>query len=400
MTESWVVYERKICFRIMAKKVVKLTNEEKYEKAIHLEESLSCLKYDSYKATLCDNIVKIYKELGDFKDCKERIDKVLKNKEDFIAKSKAYDIKFAEEDKVHTAKIEKERNEKLLKGRVYFFLGLFLCACLMVLAVCFYKSDRYKIFKADALVKSGNYNEAIKIYTKLKGFGPESDKVLTLKYESACKKMDEAKQLDKEKKDSKAKYQAAINEFAEIENIYECEKKKCECELKIIKKGALKDSVTFGHYKWRIVEKNKKTGEVLLVKSEPRLYGAYNNEPGDITWENSSIREYMNNDFLNEYFTTTEAACIKDTEVEAYKRFGSETTPGNSTVDKLFFLNEVQARQYAQYLDTYLTDWWLDCPGDSQDKVAFVSNGEVKYDGYVATEQTINSRPAMWVSYK
>ena len=34
MTESWVVYERKICFRIMAKKVVKLTNEEKYEKAI------------------------------------------------------------------------------------------------------------------------------------------------------------------------------------------------------------------------------------------------------------------------------------------------------------------------------------------------------------------------------
>ena len=391
-----------VCLEIMAKKVVKLTDDEKYDKALQLEASLECLKFDSYRATLCDTIVKIYKELGDFKDSKERIEKVLKDKEEFLAKAKEFDVKFAEEDKVHTAKVEKERNEKLMKGRVFFFLGMFLFACLMVLAVAFYKSDRYKIFKADTLVKSGNYKDAIKIYTKLKGFGPDSEKVVKLKIESACKKMDEAKALDKKKnyKESKKVYEAAIDEFEKLENFYECEQKKCECELEVIKNGKLKASVTYGHYRWKIVERNDEKGEVLLVKSEPKPYGAYNKELGDITWAESSIREYFNNEFIKEYFSSTEVSHIKDSAVLAKDRFEAETTAGKDTVDKLFFLNEVQARQYAQYLDAYMTDWWLIGPGSSQDKVAFVSNGEVKYDGYVATEKTINSRPAMWVSYK
>ena len=240
----------------MAKKVVKLTDDEKYEKAIQLEESLKCLKFDSYRATLCDTIVGIYKELGDFKDSKERLEKVLKDKEDFLVKAKEFDVKFAEEDKIHTAKIEKERNEKLMKGRVFFFLGMFLFACLMVLAFVFHKSDNYKIFKADSLVKSGNYKEAINIYSKLKGYGPESEKVLKLKYESACRKMDAARDLDKEKNDSTNMYQAAINEFATLDDFYEAEVKKCECELEMIKKGTLKTSVTFGYYRWKIVEKD------------------------------------------------------------------------------------------------------------------------------------------------
>ena len=81
-------------------------------------------------------------------------------------------------------------------------------------------------------------------------------------------------------------------------------------------------------------------------------------------------------------------------------QFDSETTAGKDTVDRLFFLNEVEARKYAQYLDAYMTDWWLIGPGDSQDKVAFVSNGKVMEEGYKANELGINSRPAMWVSFK
>ncbi|HAV89656.1 MAG TPA: hypothetical protein DCW44_00040 [Eubacterium sp.] len=401
-----------ICLEIMAKKVVKLTDDEKYEKALQLEASLECLNYDSYRATLCDTIIKIYKDLGDFKDSKERIKNIQKSKEEFLAKAKDYDVKFAEEDKVHTAKVEKERNEKLMKGRVFFFLGMFLFACLMVLAVVFYKSDRYKIFKADTLVKTGNYKDAIKIYTKLKGFGPDSEKVVKLKIESACKKMEAAEELAKEAKkskkgedskkddDVKKAYEAAINEFKELENYYECEQKKCECELEVIKNGKLKASVTYGYYRWKIVERNDEKGEVLLVKSEPKPYGAYNNKPGDITWAESSIREYFNKDFIKEYFSSTEASHIKESAVLAKDRFDSDTTAGIDTVDKLFFLNDLQARQYAYYLDAYMTDWWLIGPGSSQDKVAFVSNGKVMYDGYVATDKSINCRPAMWVSYK
>ena len=384
----------------MAKKVVKLTDDEKYEKALQLEESLKCLNFDSYRVTLCDTIVKMYTELGDFKDSKDRIEKILKAKEEYQSKAKEYDVKFAEEDKVHAAKIEKERNEKLLKGRVFFFLGLFLCACLMVLAIVFYKSDRYKIFKADSLVKSGNYKEAIKIYSKLDGFGPESEKVLKLKYESACRKMDAAKKNDKEHKNSKNLYQAAIDEFAEIEEYHEAAQKKCECELELIKQGVLKTSVTFGHYRWKIVEKDDEKGEVLLVKSEPKPYGAYNDEPGDITWAESSAREYFNNEFIKEYFSAEEVSHIMETAVMAQDKFDSETTAGKDTVDRLFFLNEVEARKYAQYLDAYMTDWWLIGPGDSQDKVAFVSNGKVMEEGYKANELGINSRPAMWVSFK
>ena len=89
-----------------------------------------------------------------------------------------------------------------------------------------------------------------------------------------------------------------------------------------------------------------------------------------------------------------------DTAVIAKDKFDSNTTAGKDTVDKLFFLNDLEAREYAKYLDAFMTDWWLLTPGDSQDKVSFVSNGNVMDNGYIATDRSINCRPAMWVSYK
>ena len=370
----------------MAKKVVKLTDEELYDKALKLENSLGCLNYDSYKAQVCDNIIEIYKKLGDFNDCKERIEKITKEKEEFIKQSKEYEVKAVEEDKIKVAKIEKERNEKLLKGRICFFLAMFIMACLAVLAVVFYKSDNYKIFRAKLAISSNDYASAIKIYKSLDAYGPDSEKVNSLQYKSACRKMDDKL------------YQEAINEFALVEDYLEAQTKKTECEMKMIEDAEVNTSVTFGYYRWRIVE--KKDGKVLLVKSEPKPLCRYNDGMEDVTWENSRAREYFNSLFLEEYFNPSEVAHIEETSVLAQDNFIYKTSAGHDTVDKVFFLNSAQARLYSNYLDFYLTDWWLIGPGETQNKVQFVSYGKVMDEGFYANNMTINCRPAMWVSYE
>ena len=370
----------------MAKKVVKLTDEELYDKALKLEASLGCLNFDSYKAQVCDNIIGIYKKLGDFKDCKERIERISKEKEEFLKQSKEYEVKAVEEDKIKVAKIEKERNEKLLKGRITFFLIMFLMACLLVAGILFYKSDNYKIFRAKLYIRSNEYAKAIKIYKNLDGFGPDSEKVNSLQYKSACKKMEDKS------------YQEAINEFALIEDYLEAQNKKTKCELKMIKDAEVNTSVTYGYYRWRIVEKEK--GKALLVKSEPKPLCWYNDSNEDITWENSKAREYFNSDFIEEYLNPAEASHLVDTAVIANDSFKYKTSAGHDTVDKVFFLNDVQARLYSKYLNYYLSDWWLIGPGETQNKVQFVSYGEVMSEGYYANNRTINCRPAMWVSYE
>ena len=142
----------------------------------------------------------------------------------------------------------------------------------------------------------------------------------------------------------------------------------------------------------------------------------YNEKYEKITWENSTIRKWLNNDFLNKAFSPEQRSKIISSRIVNKDNAKYNTRGGNATTDKLFLLSIEEAEKYFKddesriaYPTPYAkskksvngnlyvsssyvsTDrggscwWWLRSPGDDQDGAADVYNdGDVlSYGNYV-----------------
>lgn len=204
------------------------------------------------------------------------------------------------------------------------------------------------------------------------------------------------------------------------------------------------DLITFGHYEqdnnpdngpepvdWIVLD--VQDGKALLLSKYGLDDIPYNTEWVDITWEECTLRTWLNSDFLNSAFTAEEQSVILTTEVDNSSAQGySEwnTSGGNNTQDQVFLLSYAEANEYLGVtFDSYDTDngnrvaptayaiargawgsdeyrtadglpagwWWLRSPGQDQNFAAHVDydgslliNAVVKKDGVI--------RPALWIS--
>lgn len=168
---------------------------------------------------------------------------------------------------------------------------------------------------------------------------------------------------------------------------------------------------------WRVLA--VEDGKALLL-SEKGLDAKpyYDDETEDITWENSTLRHWLNRDFLSTTFTKEEKSRIVDTKVNADKNSVYDTYPGNDTRDQIFLLSVKEAEQYfvndedrkaypteyAKKRGANVNDedggcfWWLRTPGKYGYKVAYVlCNGEIDEYGDEAEMADYCVRPAMWI---
>lgn len=118
--------------------------------------------------------------------------------------------------------------------------------------------------------------------------------------------------------------------------------------------------VTFGHYEqdgqvgngkeqieWIILD--KKDGKVFLLGRYGLDSIPYNADYSGVTWEECSLRVWLNQIFLHEAFSTEEQASILLTIVnndasQGYAKW--DTSGGNATQDKLFLLSYAEANSY------------------------------------------------------
>ena len=184
-------------------------------------------------------------------------------------------------------------------------------------------------------------------------------------------------------------------------------------------------TVLFGRYRqdapdrvrpieW-LVLKNDGQAAVLISK-----YGLeakpYNTDFTNVTWENCTLRKWLNEDFLNAAFTSGERAKLVSVPVAAQRnpKFSS-TDPGKDTQDRVFLLSIDEANRYFASNDARVclptrmakangvyTDnggaclWWLRSPGSSADYAADVSSGGyVKYKGYGVSSDREAVRPVI-----
>lgn len=132
------------------------------------------------------------------------------------------------------------------------------------------------------------------------------------------------------------------------------------------------------------------------------------------TWETSGIRQWLNEDFYNASFSSSEKSRIITTNVVAEPNPYNDTEVGNDTRDKIFLLSYSEAsifKRIGKYracapteslkalgVDTDKCSWWLRTPGENGSSAAYINREGtcVTYGQKVFMENGV--RPAMWIS--
>lgn len=152
----------------------------------------------------------------------------------------------------------------------------------------------------------------------------------------------------------------------------------------------------------------------------------YNDIPDKRTsWEDCSLRVWLNGAFLDSVFSSEEQSMILWTDLDNTNSNGLEkgVDGGNNTSDRIFLLSYEETRRYltddniricvptksavhqgafqsSKYslegLGTTL--WWTRSPGKNQRKVAVI-NSKGEWASYYAYSTDVAVRPALWVDF-
>ena len=118
--------------------------------------------------------------------------------------------------------------------------------------------------------------------------------------------------------------------------------------------------VTFGHYEqdndpengpeeieWIVLEYDEQENKALLISKYGLDSKPYHKKYTDITWENCSLREWLNGEFLEKAFTAEEQSTILLTDVDNSVSQGRwKVSGGNNTQDLIFVLSYAEANGY------------------------------------------------------
>ncbi len=186
--------------------------------------------------------------------------------------------------------------------------------------------------------------------------------------------------------------------------------------------------ITFGRYpqtesgevkpiEWRVLE--VKDGKAFLLADKGLDAVPYNTKNEEITWKNSSIRQWLNTDFYNTAFNDSEKSRIAITVLKNPDNPKYGTEGGGDTRDRIFLLSLDEAEWYLMYdaerrlnptsyavkRGAYVDErywsswWWLRSPGFDQGDASFVSAvGTLCPSGNYVGNDYYAVRPALWVN--
>lgn len=158
--------------------------------------------------------------------------------------------------------------------------------------------------------------------------------------------------------------------------------------------------VIFGDYSkepisWYVVA--TEGDKYLLVSKYILDYQRFNDTTiaSGTTWEDSSLRKWLNDTFYNAAFSATEQKYIISTTVQDYEADGKM---GGKTNDKVFILNYDEARKYFPTNDNRKTDdsWWL-INSYSSNLYKYVINENGVHENSPRVNESEGIRPAVWV---
>ena len=162
--------------------------------------------------------------------------------------------------------------------------------------------------------------------------------------------------------------------------------------------------IRFGHYSngqsvfWKILR--IQNNMLFIISSDNICNLPYHQPGGSITWADCTLRKWLNNDFINGYFTPAEQSRIQPRRLNNDNNPQFNTPGGVSTTDKVFLLNINAANQLFASNQARANGswWWLRSPGIYPNYAAYVYiGGEVHTDGS-DVDGLRGVRPALWLN--
>ncbi|MCL2398977.1 MAG: DUF6273 domain-containing protein [Defluviitaleaceae bacterium] len=207
-------------------------------------------------------------------------------------------------------------------------------------------------------------------------------------------------------------------------------------DIELIQPTALSISVgdimQFGDYDWRVLD--IQNDKALLLSINILEQRAYHPCYTGVTWEQSKLRQYLNDEFFNN-FNRADRNKIVETKIGNPDNLWYGTYGGNDTFDKIFILNLEEIDHYFGNSEDYLNKkkkrydngkwiaddsgwilsnvhdnnriakyndldsfWWLRSPGYCDCTVAYVSTpGYIPLNGDRVCIGRGGVRPALWI---
>ena len=371
----------------------KLLSEGKYDEgyAIIMEldgqEAVDSHKYERAKAHFnnkeFDKAIEIFTDLDDYLDSEDRNNESKYQKAMKLLEEKNYDEAYKA-----------------------FFIVYHYSDSKELLTECKYR-------KAVSLMDNEKYDESIAIFEELSDYSDSKEKIMECKYNKANSLM------------SNKKIDTALSIFLELGNYKDCPQKIKEYCLKSIETGKIGDSIFLGSYEQdNNISNNKEVIEwIVLDKQDNKLlvlskYAIdcirFNSDYAIKSWENCTLRKWMNGEFINTSFTKDERSLISIASVPADSNPNYDTDCGNSTEDHVFLLSiqEINtykhytanciATKYARYEGCKINEsdycmWWLRTMGMIGQWASYANSNGVSYTGASVVSNHIGVRPAMWI---
>lgn len=298
---------------------------------------------------------------------------------------------------VTTTMKEQEKKSGVRKGK-----GKWIALVLLVLAVAAgicYKSTptRYIIAGIEKSLSMKKY--AMESYHSLGDYKDSREKTKEAMYEYAVSLQE------------KERWDEARDFFHRLakQGYQDSETRAFALEKQIMAETEPGETMRFGNSNWILLE--KKDGKALLARyktirgkqreDDPVPGELYEDERKNVTWDQSSLRTYLNNGFMQDEFSLTEQNAIQDTALEHADNKWYGTGGGADTVDKIFILSADEIGRYADILKDKVKSLRLRNPGLTRDSTAYVSPlKEVVYYGFPVDQKGVYNRPVLWVSYE
>ena len=158
----------------------------------------------------------------------------------------------------------------------------------------------------------------------------------------------------------------------------------------------------FGDERWRALEVDREAETALLIAEEPICERAYHDKLEDVTWEQCSLRKWLNGEYYEKAFSEEEKAAIQECELKNPDNPKYGTKGGNDTRDRIFPLSIDEAEKYFKDDMDRATGswWWLRSPGGEQDYASIVLVDGVLGSYTSAGIHKITVRPAFRINLK
>lgn len=159
---------------------------------------------------------------------------------------------------------------------------------------------------------------------------------------------------------------------------------------------------------WRILEVDEENNTMLVIAENNMRITTYNEDNKAVTWQKCTLRNWLNEVFVNEEFTDQEKTALAVSHLENMDNPEYGTKGGKGTDDRIFLLSIEEVQKYFKNNhdrsvpeSSWDTSWWLRSPGKTSKLTAFVlTDGAVNVEGTPADFHTHCIRPAFRLDLK